>query len=152
MQHTCTTMVTYATSRSTFATSIQNTCNIPLNHLKHLKHTLATCVFSANATLLLGRIELVIVELNAGAEVGARAWSSPVRQRSSEHYATWTSTTCARPRASLMSTMAGASTCSGCGVDWEEGRVTWRKVLWRGMERAARDEGAARLMAARTRR
>jgi hypothetical protein len=31
-----------ATSRSTFATSIYNTCNIPL---KHLKHTLATCSF-----------------------------------------------------------------------------------------------------------
>jgi hypothetical protein len=32
------------TSRSTFATSRWNTCNIRMKHLKHLKHTLATCM------------------------------------------------------------------------------------------------------------
>ena len=49
-------ITTYATSRSTFTTSIQNTCNIPLKHLKHLKYTLATCV-SAQIYLQLGRFE-----------------------------------------------------------------------------------------------
>ena len=32
--------------RSTFVTSIYNPCNISPKHLKHLKHTLATCAFS----------------------------------------------------------------------------------------------------------
>jgi hypothetical protein len=31
------------TSRSTFATSARNTCNILMKHLKHVEHTLATC-------------------------------------------------------------------------------------------------------------
>jgi hypothetical protein len=35
----------------------ENTCNIPLKHLKHLKCTLATCVFKCNIYLLLGQIE-----------------------------------------------------------------------------------------------
>jgi hypothetical protein len=34
------------------ATSIWNTCNIPLKYLKHLKHTLATCIFSTSQHLL----------------------------------------------------------------------------------------------------
>jgi phage gp36-like protein len=39
LQHTCITIATYVTSRSIFATSIQNTCNI---HLKQLKHSFAS--------------------------------------------------------------------------------------------------------------
>jgi hypothetical protein len=31
------------TSRSTFATSARNTCNILMKHLKHIEHTLVTC-------------------------------------------------------------------------------------------------------------
>jgi hypothetical protein len=37
--------------------------------------------FQCNIIWLLGRMELVVVELDASAEVGG-AWSSPVRQRS----------------------------------------------------------------------
>jgi hypothetical protein len=48
---------THATCRSSFATSISNTCNIPLKHLKHLKQKLATCSFSANIFLLIRRID-----------------------------------------------------------------------------------------------
>jgi hypothetical protein len=39
-------MYVYATSRSTFATSRQNTCNICLEQMKHLEHTLETYVYS----------------------------------------------------------------------------------------------------------
>jgi hypothetical protein len=41
LQHSFKTLATHATSRSTFATSIRNTCNVPLKHLKHLKHIFA---------------------------------------------------------------------------------------------------------------
>jgi hypothetical protein len=41
--------------------------------------------FQRNVTLLLGRMVLCVVELDASAEVGGGAWSSPVRQRSGEH-------------------------------------------------------------------
>jgi hypothetical protein len=57
LQHTCTTIATYATFESTFATSIWNTSNIPLKHLKHLKQMLATCAFKHNIYLLLRRLE-----------------------------------------------------------------------------------------------
>jgi hypothetical protein len=50
LKHTCIVIAICATSRYTFATSIQNIYNIPLKHLKHLKYTLATCVFSATST------------------------------------------------------------------------------------------------------
>jgi hypothetical protein len=46
LSHTCTTIATYAISRFTFATFIRNNCNIPLEHLKHLKHMLVTCDIS----------------------------------------------------------------------------------------------------------
>jgi hypothetical protein len=46
LQHTCTTITTYATSWSTFATTVWNTCDIPLKHLKHLNYTLATYIVS----------------------------------------------------------------------------------------------------------
>jgi hypothetical protein len=46
LQHMCTTIATDATSRSTFATHIWNTCNIPLKHMKHLGQTIKTCAFS----------------------------------------------------------------------------------------------------------
>ena len=39
-------MHVYATSRSTFATSRQNTCNICLEQMKYLEHTLETYVYS----------------------------------------------------------------------------------------------------------
>jgi hypothetical protein len=53
-------------------------CSIRTKRLQH--------VFSAQyVTLLLGRMEFVVVELNASAEVGGGAWSSQVRQRSGEH-------------------------------------------------------------------
>ena len=39
-------MYVYATSRSTFATSRKNTCNIRLEQMKHLEHTLETYVYS----------------------------------------------------------------------------------------------------------
>jgi hypothetical protein len=51
LQHTCTTIATYATSQFVFVTSIWNTCNIPLKHLKHLKQTLATCAFKCKHLL-----------------------------------------------------------------------------------------------------
>jgi hypothetical protein len=51
-----------AISRSTFATSIRNTCNIPL---KHLKHTLATCVFSITSTCCSDDSRPVDAELDA---------------------------------------------------------------------------------------
>jgi hypothetical protein len=43
VQHTCIAIATCATPRSTFSTSICNTCNVPQ---KHLKYTLATCASS----------------------------------------------------------------------------------------------------------
>ena len=50
MKHWEQTLATYvstiATSRSTFATSVRNSRNIPLKHLKHFKCTLATCIMS----------------------------------------------------------------------------------------------------------
>jgi hypothetical protein len=48
MKHLEQTFATYITSRSTSATSIRNTYNIPLKHVKHFKHTLATCAFQQN--------------------------------------------------------------------------------------------------------
>ena len=39
-------MHVYATSRFTFATSRQNTCNICLEQIKHLEHTRETYVYS----------------------------------------------------------------------------------------------------------
>ena len=39
-------MHVYATSRSTFATSRQNTCNIHLEEIKYLEHRLETYVYS----------------------------------------------------------------------------------------------------------
>ena len=70
LQDKCTIIATYATSRSTFATCIRNPCNIPLKQLKHSKHTLATHAFQCNVALLLGRMLLVLVELDA--DMGAR--------------------------------------------------------------------------------
>jgi hypothetical protein len=43
LQHTC---IAIATSGSTFTTSIRNTLNIPLKHLKHLEHIFVRHVFS----------------------------------------------------------------------------------------------------------
>jgi hypothetical protein len=66
----CTTIATYATSRSTFATSISNTCSIPLKYPKHLTQKLATCAFKHNIYLLLQRKwRLVDAELDAGMEL-----------------------------------------------------------------------------------
>jgi hypothetical protein len=77
LQHTCTTIATYATSWSIFATSAWNTCNIPL---KHLKHMLATCDFSTMSPCYLDEWTLVVVELEAGADVSGGAWSSLMQQ------------------------------------------------------------------------
>jgi hypothetical protein len=68
LQHTCTTMATYATSRSTFATSTWNTCNTPL---KHLKHTLESCTFSTMSPCYLDEWTLVVAEIDVGTVVGA---------------------------------------------------------------------------------
>jgi hypothetical protein len=46
LKRTCIAIATCATSRSTFATSRWNTCNIQMKNLKHLKHTLATWAFN----------------------------------------------------------------------------------------------------------
>jgi len=62
-------IATCAIFRSTFATSIYNTCNVPLKHLKHLKYTLATCAFSVASACCLDEWRLVDAELNA-AELG----------------------------------------------------------------------------------
>jgi len=44
LQHACITIITYATSRTTFATSMWNTCNTPMKHLNtwniQLQHAL----------------------------------------------------------------------------------------------------------------
>jgi hypothetical protein len=37
------------TSRFTFTTSVRNTCNILLKHLKHVEHTLSTCTKTQTA-------------------------------------------------------------------------------------------------------
>jgi hypothetical protein len=74
LQYTGITIATYTTFQSTFATFIRNTCNIPL---KHLKHTLATCDFQCNISLLLGRMEarwlvkFIGIELAGSAEIAA---------------------------------------------------------------------------------
>jgi hypothetical protein len=47
------------------ATTIYNTCNIPLKHIKHLKYTLATCAFSVASTYCLDEWRLVDAELDA---------------------------------------------------------------------------------------
>jgi len=51
LHHMYTTIATYATSRSTFATSAWNNRNIHLEQLKHLKHELATCLKKRLETL-----------------------------------------------------------------------------------------------------
>jgi len=65
------------TSRKIAETLGTKACNIraqPLQYMQHpdllLQHAFSAC----NVTLLLGRI----TELDAGAEVGGGAWSSPV--------------------------------------------------------------------------
>ena len=65
LKHTCITITTCAASRSTVATSIYNTCNIPLKYLKHLKHTIATCVFSVTSAHCWDEWSLVDAELDA---------------------------------------------------------------------------------------
>jgi hypothetical protein len=90
-----------------------NICNFPIYFynifLKHLQHTSETLEiyacnmrFPRDITLLFGRKELVVMELDAGKEVGGSAWSSLVRQQSGKH--------CARPRAPQAIRRAGAST------------------------------------------
>jgi hypothetical protein len=81
LQQTCISIAPCATSRSTFATAIWNTCNILLKHMKHLKHTLATCTESTMPPCCLDEWRLVVSELNTRGEVGGSAWSSPVLQR-----------------------------------------------------------------------
>jgi hypothetical protein len=49
LKHACIAIATHAISRSTFATSRWNTCNIRLKRLKHLKHMLETYVYSHNS-------------------------------------------------------------------------------------------------------
>jgi hypothetical protein len=71
LQHKCTTIATYATSSSNFATSIRNPYNIPLKQIKHLKIYACNMRFQRNVTLLLGRIELNLVQLDVGTELDA---------------------------------------------------------------------------------
>jgi hypothetical protein len=86
LQHASETLATYATSQSTFTTSIWNTSNIPL---KHLKHTFATCTFNATSPYYMGmearrRVEfIIIVKLAGGAELAApmeKAVAGPVEK------------------------------------------------------------------------
>ena len=54
-------------------------CNIHTKHLQHISETsetletyaYATCAFQCNVTLLLRRMELIVVELNTGMELDA---------------------------------------------------------------------------------
>jgi hypothetical protein len=47
----CIAIVTCATSQSAFATSIRNTCNVPLKHPKHVERMFATCVFRPSSSM-----------------------------------------------------------------------------------------------------
>jgi hypothetical protein len=51
LQQTCTTIATYATSQSTFETSIWSTCNIQMKHLKHSKYTFCNMRFQHSVSL-----------------------------------------------------------------------------------------------------
>jgi hypothetical protein len=55
LQQTCTTIATYATSRSTFAISIWNTCNIPLTTYAFSKTSQVGGRSTAQRDLVLGR-------------------------------------------------------------------------------------------------
>jgi hypothetical protein len=62
----CIAITTCATSWSTFRTSIYNTCNISL---KHLKHAIATCTLSVASACCLDKWRLVDAEVDAYAEL-----------------------------------------------------------------------------------
>ena len=47
---------------------------MPLKHLKHLKYTLATCVFSATSTCCSDDWRLINAELDASTELDAVEW------------------------------------------------------------------------------
>jgi hypothetical protein len=68
LEHMCIAIATCATSRSTFATSIYSTCNIPL---KHLKHAIATSAFSVAFACCLDEWRLV-AKLDAAEWCGGR--------------------------------------------------------------------------------
>jgi hypothetical protein len=77
LQHTCTTIATYATSRSNFTTSIWNNCNILQKHVKHLEHTLATYVFRPSSSVH-RRAERGTIEFGQPAtEDGGAVWRHP---------------------------------------------------------------------------
>ena len=63
-----------------------------MKHLTHLKHTLATCVFSTQCHL--------VAWTNRGARRRRNAWSSPVRLWARTYLAAWVST-CARCMSTL---------------------------------------------------
>jgi hypothetical protein len=74
LKHTCIAIATWATSRSTSATSIWNTYNIHLKHPKHFKRYACNMRFQHNLILLLRQIEAShLVELDASAEIDTSA-------------------------------------------------------------------------------
>jgi hypothetical protein len=81
LKRTCTTITTCATFRSTFATSIYNTSNIPRKHLKYFKHTIASCAFIAAYACCLDKWRLDDAELDTGTKLEATEWCGGRRFR-----------------------------------------------------------------------
>jgi hypothetical protein len=78
LYHTCTTIATYAISRSIFLQHPHETLEIYLWNIWNIwKHMLTTCAFSIMSPYCLDEWTLVVAELDAGGGV----WSSPAQQR-----------------------------------------------------------------------
>jgi hypothetical protein len=116
LQYASETLVAYVTSWSTFATSIWNTCNISLKHLKHWKHTFATCAFSTISPCCLGW------RLGGGAELAAsveKAVTDPVEKAT---VGPWAGEACDRQEAWWWGRKTGC-----CGLMWMRCQpVEWR--------------------------
>jgi hypothetical protein len=85
MEHWKHKFATYVYNHCNICNILIYLCNIHTKHLqipmKHLKHMLTTCVFSATSTCCLDDWRLVHAELDAGAELDTAEWrASPVEK------------------------------------------------------------------------
>jgi hypothetical protein len=72
-------------SRSTFATSKRNTCNILMKHLKHMEHTFATCA----KTCLLLAMDAARTSSGGRRGEGQRAVGHPLTSSARGHQERW---------------------------------------------------------------
>jgi hypothetical protein len=125
---------TCATSRSTFVTSIYNTCNIPR---KHLKHTIVTCAFSISSAYCLDKCRLIDAELDTSTELESAEWCGGHRcgvcwqhgPRQGQRAGGWSTTVTggASLGASRASARRGRSSVGECEVR-SDGRTPYYKM------------------------